>query len=144
MKRMRKRCMAVLLSLVMVVSLFVGVPMKAEASTLSMTADEAISWVESKVGQSVGYNDNSGQYQCSELVQGYFEYLQYRTYYNSNAKLGASAFMNASNAPDWIEVIQGATPQKGDILVYGRSTCHVAIYESDYVTYHQNYKYKYS
>lgn len=36
--------------------------------------------------------------------------------------------------------IQGGTPQKGDILVYtGGEHGHVAIYESDDVTYHQNY-----
>lgn len=33
----------------------------------------------------------------------------------------------------------GGQPQKGDILVYkNKGVGHVAIYESDYVTYHQN------
>lgn len=39
--------------------------------------------------------------------------------------------------------VQGGAPQKGDILVYGASSGnqygHVAIYESDRVTYHQNF-----
>ena len=49
--------------------------------------------------------------------------------------------------PDGWTRIQGAAPQKGDILVYlqspGNENGHVAIYESDYVTYHQNYGGKY-
>src|SRR5699024_7261618 len=50
----------------------------------------------------------------------------------------------ATNAlPSGWQRIQGASPQPGDILVYSGNSSnpygHVAIYESDYVTYHQNF-----
>ena len=140
---MKKRCMALLLCFVMIAGLFVNVPMVAKATVSNgeitdITADDAIRWCESVVGKHVGYNDGSNEYQCSELIQAYMEYLQYGTYYNSQAKLGATAFTNANNAPNWISVLQGVAPQKGDILVYCNGG-HVAIYGNEETTYHQNY-----
>ena len=50
--------------------------------------------------------------------------------------------MESAPRPGWTR-IQNAQPQKGDILVYGWSAKnpagHVAIYESDYSTWHQNF-----
>lgn len=143
MKYMKKRCMALLLCFVMIAGLFVNLPMVAKATVSNgritdITADDAIRWCESVVGKHVGYDDGSNEYQCSELIQAYMEYLQYGTYYNSQAKLGATAFTNANNAPNWISVLQGVPPQKGDILVYCNGG-HVAIYGNEETTYHQNY-----
>ena len=56
---------------------------------------------------------------------------------------GSAVDYGYNTLPDGWTRIQGGTPQKGDILIYsptaGNPYGHVAIYESDYVTYHQNY-----
>ena len=56
---------------------------------------------------------------------------------------GSAVDYGYNTLPDGWTRIQGGTPQKGDILIYsptaGNPNGHVAIYESDYETYHQNY-----
>lgn len=114
-------------------------PMKAEAT--SRTQSEAISWCESKVGTSVGYNDGSGQYQCVEFIQAYYQYL-------GVSKVSGNGCDYATNAlPSGWSRVQGGVPQKGDILVYSGTANyrygHVAICgENTNVSYHQNYKSK--
>ena len=100
------------------------------------TADEAIGWVQSQVGRAI---DNDGMFgaQCVDLIQAYYSYLGV-TPASGN---GVDYATNALPA-GWTR-IQGAVPQKGDILVYSGSTGnplgHVAIFESTWVTYHQNF-----
>lgn len=108
----------------------------------SHTVDEAIAWAASKVGQSLegdnyyGYN-NSCAYQCVDFIICYYKYL-------GVAPSSGNGCDYATNAlPSGWTRVQGGQPQRGDILVYSgnasNSAGHVAIYESDYSTYHQNF-----
>ena len=108
-----------------------------EART-NCTADDAINWVKSQLGKSI---DKDGfptdqPYQCVDLIMAYYQYLGgYRV-------SGNGADYSWNEVPSGWTRIQGAQPQKGDILVYTNDTYgHVAIYESDYSTYHQNFNY---
>ena len=121
----------------MIVSL---VPMNASASTNGRTAQEALTWVRSQLGKSLDYDGypSDQPYQCVDLIKFYYAYLGCASYAVGNA------YQYASNTlPSGWARYQGAQPQAGDILVYSGNTSnpygHVAIYESDYVTYHQNF-----
>ena len=110
---------------------------QTEAKAVNKTADDGIAWCRAKVGTSVGYDDGSGEYQCVEFIQGYYEYL-------GVSKARGNGCDYATNAlPSGWSRVQGGVPQKGDILVYSGTSSnpygHVAIYESDWVTYHQNW-----
>ena len=106
-------------------------PTAAFASTNGKTADDAINWVRSLNGQTVG----SGE--CVALIVAYYSYLGQ----TSPGGNGVDYWYNDLPA-GWTR-IPHAQPQKGDILVYGSSSDnkygHVAIYESDYSTWHQNF-----
>ena len=111
------------------------------AATNGYTQDDAINWVNSILGQTVGTNDtNEGE--CVGLISKYYEFLGQITPSYWQAKELA---YQANNQPAGWQTLQGAQPQKGDILIYYCNSCagHVAIYESDYVTYHQNYSGKF-
>ena len=111
------------------------------AATNGYTQDDAINWVNSILGQTVGTNDtNTGE--CVGLISKYYEFLGQITPSYWQAKELA---YQANNQPAGWQTLQGAQPQKGDILIYYCNSCagHVAIYESDYVTYHQNYSGKF-
>ena len=133
MKCMKKRCMALLLCFVMIAGLFANVPMVAKAG-ISMTADDALNWVKSQVGHSVG-NTYQGSYQCVGLPYQYMRALGISNPFGGNA----SEYATTNSVPSDITRIPNATPQKGDILIYLGGYGHVAIYENDYSTYHQNY-----
>ena len=103
-----------------------------EAKATSKTSDEAINWVKSQVGNLI---DADGAYgaQCVDLIRAYYNFL-------GVAQVRGNGCDYATNQlPSGWTRIKGAQPQKGDILVYTGGYGHVAIYESDYVTYHQNY-----
>ena len=126
--RNTKRFLSVLLAMVM---LLCAVPVM-QASALSKTADEAIAWCQSKVGQKLGG-------QCVELINQYCSYLG-----TSAPRVNAAKDFATWAPPSGFSKIQNAQPQKGDVLVFtGGQYGHVCIYESDYVTYHQNYNIKY-
>ena len=131
---MKKRILSLLLVLLMVVSL---VPISASASTNGHTAQEALTWVRSQLGKSLDYDGVYGA-QCVDLIKYYYDYLGCASYARGN---GADYASNA--LPSGWTRHKGAQPQPGDIIVYGASSSnpygHVAIYESDYVTYHQNF-----
>ena len=134
---MKKRVLSLLLAVMMIVSL---VPMNASASTNGRTAQEALTWVRSQLGKSLDYDGypSDQPYQCVDLIKFYYAYLGCASYAVGNA------YQYASNTlPSGWARYQGAQPQAGDILVYSGNTSnpygHVAIYESDYVTYHQNF-----
>ncbi len=96
------------------------------------TQAEAIQWVKSKVGQSI---DADGAYgaQCVDLILAYYDYLGV-----PRASGNGTDYTHNALPSGWSR-IQGAAPQPGDILVYTGGYGHVAIYESDYSTYHQNF-----
>ena len=128
---MKKRVLSLVLAVILIVGLL---PTVAFASTNGKTADDAINWVRSLNGQPVG----SGE--CVALIYSYYSYLGQ----TSPGGNGVDYWYNDLPA-GWTR-IPNAQPQKGDILVYGSSSDnkygHVAIYESDYSTWHQNYAYQ--
>ena len=128
---MKKRVLSLVLAVILIVGLL---PTAAFASTNGKTADDAINWVRSLNGQPVG----SGE--CVALIYAYYSYLGQ----TSPGGNGVDYWYNDLPA-GWTR-IPNAQPKKGDILVYGSSSDnkygHVAIYESDYSTWHQNYAYQ--
>ncbi len=96
------------------------------------TQADAIQWVKSKLGQSI---DADGVYgaQCVDLILAYYDYLGV-----PRASGNGTDYTHNALPSGWSR-IQGAVPQPGDILVYTGGYGHVAIYESDYSTYHQNF-----
>ena len=130
---MKKRIVSVCLVLCLCLAV-----LPTQVGATSKTADEAINWVKSQVGHSVGYDDGSGYYQCVEFIQAYYQWL-------GVAKVSGNGADYATNAlPSGWTRTAGGTPQKGDILVYSRYSStvqqygHVAIYESDSVLYDQD------
>ena len=125
---MKRRVLCLILAVIMVACLL---PTAAFASTNGKTADDAINWVKSQSGRTVG----SGE--CVALIYAYYSYLGQ----TSPGGDGKDYWTNSLPA-GWTR-IPNAQPQKGDILVYGWSAKnpagHVAIYESDYSTWHQNF-----
>ena len=125
---MKRRVLCLILAVIMVACLL---PTAAFASTNGKTADDAINWVRSLEGQPVG----SGE--CVALIKAYYSYL------GQTSPGGNGADYSWNQLPAGWQRLQNAQPQKGDILVisgngenpYG----HVAIYESDYSTWHQNF-----
>ena len=106
-------------------------PTAAFASTNGKTADDAINWVKSLEGQPVG----SGE--CVALIKAYYSYL------GQTSPGGNGADYSWNQLPAGWQRLQNVQPQKGDILVYSGNNAnpygHVAIYESDYSTWHQNF-----
>ena len=128
---MKRRVLCLILAVIMVACLL---PTAAFASTNGKTADDAINWVRSLEGQPVG----SGE--CVALIVAYYSYL------GQTSPGGNGADYSWNQLPAGWTRIQNAQPQKGDILVYSGNAAnkygHVAIYESDYSTWHQNYAYQ--
>ena len=125
---MKRRVLCLILAVIMVACLL---PTAAFASTNGKTADDAINWVRSLNGQTVG----SGE--CVALIVAYYSYL------GQTSPGGNGADYSWNQLPAGWTRIQNAQPQKGDILVYSGNAAnkygHVAIYESDYSTWHQNF-----
>ena len=125
---MKRRVLCLILAVIMVACLL---PTAAFASTNGKTADDAINWVKSLEGQPVG----SGE--CVELIKAYYSYL------GQTSPGGNGADYSWNQLPAGWHRLQNAQPQKGDILVYSGNGenpyGHVAIYESDYSTWHQNF-----
>lgn len=127
-----KQIFAVLLVAIMLVGVAPIATVKASAA--NHTADEAISWLWTVNGKSLDYDGAYGA-QCVDLIAYYYAYLGVTT-------PGGNANQYSTNAlPSGWQRFKGGTPQKGDILVYagGSGNGHVAIYESDTVTWHQNW-----
>lgn len=131
MKKTVKQIFAALLVAVMLVGV---APMTTfNVSAASCSADDAINWLWSVNGKSLDYDGAYGV-QCVDLIAYYYSYLGVKT-------PGGYAYQYSSNAlPAGWQRTKGGIPQKGDILVYaGSGNGHVAIYESDTVTWHQNW-----
>ena len=125
---MKRRVLCLILAVIMVACLL---PTAVFASTNGKTADDAINWVRSLNGQPVG----SGE--CVALIKAYYSYL------GQTSPGGNGADYSWNQLPAGWQRLQNAQPQKGDILVYSGNGAnpygHVAIYESDYSTWHQNF-----
>ena len=125
---MKRRVLCLILAVIMVACLL---PTAAFASTNGKTADDAINWVRSLNGQPVG----SGE--CVALIKAYYSYL------GQTSPGGNGADYSWNQLPAGWQRLQNVQPQKGDILVYSGNGAnpygHVAIYESDKSTWHQNY-----
>ena len=126
---MKKRVLSLVLAVILIVGLL---PTAAFASTNGKTADDAINWVRSLNGQTVG----SGE--CVALIVAYYSYLGQ----TSPGGNGADYSWKEPLPAGW-QRLKNVQPQKGDILVYSGNGAnpagHVAIYESDYSTWHQNF-----
>ena len=131
-----KKTLCLLLSLIFVLAV---IPMSASASTNGHTVQDALAWVKAQVGKSLDYDGVYGA-QCVDLIKYYYAYLGCASYARGN---GCDYATNALPS-GWVRY-QGAQPQPGDILVYAGNSSnpygHVAIYEADRVTYHQNLDY---
>ena len=125
---MKRRVLCLILAVIMVACLL---PSAAFASTNGKTADDAINWVRSLNGQPVG----SGE--CVALIKAYYSYL------GQTSPGGNGADYSWNQLPAGWRRLPNEHPQKGDILVYSGNGAnpygHVAIYESDYSTWHQNF-----
>lgn len=118
---------------------FCNVGQASAATYADEPVDTAISWCKKQVGKSIEVNDSRYKYQCVDFAMAYYRELG-AGYFTGNAKDYATA---SKACPSGWKRIAGAKPQKGDILVYKGNKSnpygHVAVYESDYVTYHQNF-----
>ena len=126
---MKKRVLSLVLAVILIVGLL---PTAAFAATNGKTADDAINWVRSLNGQPVGNGE------CVALIVAYYSYLG-QTSLGGN---GADYSWKEPLPAGW-QRLKNVQPQKGDILVYSGNGAnpagHVAIYESDYSTWHQNF-----
>ena len=121
--KISKRVIAVFLCAALLVC-----PFALNASATSKSSDEAVAWVRSNLGKSFGTG------YCVDLICAYYEFLGESPYL-----IPASSYITVTLPAGWTRT-QGGVPQKGDILIYTNSEIgHVAIYESDYSTYHQNW-----
>ena len=139
---MKKKIWKVMLAgvgAVMIGAPILGLAGEAYASTGGKTANDAITWVKSQVGRGIDYDGMYGN-QCVDLVKAYYKYLGQSEPYGNGAD-----YANNKLPAGWKRYSKSeSTPRKGDILVYTGGYGgygHVAIYESDYSTYHQNFNY---
>ena len=132
---MKKKVKQIFAALLVTVMLVGAAPIATfNVSAASCSADEAINWLWTVNGKSLDYDGAYGA-QCVDLIAYYYANLGVTT-------PGGNANQYSSNAlPAGWQRTKGGTPQKGDILVYagGSGYGHVAIYESDTVTWHQNW-----
>ena len=108
----------------------------AAAAASDFTVEEVLAWLRSNEGKAL---DPDGAYgaQCVDAVDALMEFMgiNWRNYLVNGAKDFAWR-----SIPDGWARYQGVQPEPGDILIYtGSGYGHVAIYESDYCTWHQNF-----
>ena len=143
MRKISRKIVVLVMCLSLVLCSLQVYPQKQEIKAYTAhTKDEAIAWAASKVGQRLeGDNyygpDNSCAYQCVDFIMCYYKYLGV----SPSSGNGKDYAVNA--LPSGWTRVKGGQPQKGDILVYSGNASnpagHVAIYESDRSTYHQNF-----
>ena len=135
---MKRKLLTLVLALSMVVAYAMPVfnhGTESYAAT-SKTVEEAMTWVKNQVGKSIDKDGYPAEqpYQCVDFIMAYYEALGV-----AHAWGDGKDYATNTLPAGWTRV-KGGTPKKGDILVYNTNPYgHVAIYESDYVTYHQNY-----
>ena len=103
------------------------------AGMLYISQSEALNWLHNAVGVSIDFDGAYGA-QCVDLLKAYYDYL------GVGAQHGNAQDYRSNFLPQGWQRIEGADPLPGDILIYvGGTYGHVAVYESDYSTYHQNW-----
>ena len=103
------------------------------AGMLYISQSEALDWLHNAVGVSIDFDGAYGA-QCVDLLKAYYDYL------GVGAQHGNAQDYRSNFLPQGWQRIEGADPLPGDILIYiGGTYGHVAVYESDYSTYHQNW-----
>lgn len=128
-----KKLVSVLLCLIIIST---SLPLSASAAG-TRTQAEALDWARSQVGICLDYDGVYGA-QCIDLIMYYYRFLGADPFYGSGCDYASGS---GACPPGWSRLYQ-AKPQPGDILVYEGGPLdpegHVAIYESDYVHYHQD------
>ncbi len=134
-KGLRIHCFIIIL---LVVTLVLTIPItQAQAKVLDKTSADALAWLWEKK-DTVIEADNSpvggdAYAQCVDLILAYYDFL------GVQRQSGNAKDYTTNTVPDGMTRIKDATPQTGDVLIYLQGTFgHVAIYESEYVTWHQN------
>ena len=103
------------------------------AGMLYISQGEALTWLHNAVGVSIDFDGAYGA-QCVDLLKAYYDYL------GVGAQHGNAQDYRSNFLPQGWQRIEGAEPMPGDILIYiGGTYGHVAVYESEYSTYHQNW-----
>ena len=103
------------------------------AGMLYISQGEALTWLHNAVGVSIDFDGAYGA-QCVDLLKAYYDYL------GVGAQHGNAQDYRSNFLPQGWQRIEGAEPLPGDILIYiGGTYGHVAVYESEYSTYHQNW-----
>ncbi len=125
---MSKKIISLVLCALMVLSFIPLNGIDAEATTTKTKAD-AMAWLTANKGETFGNG------QCVYLIYAYCSYLGF-----AHSGPNASTYTTYKIPSDWARV-KGGTPQKGDIIIYAGNGGygHVAIYESDNSTWHQNF-----
>lgn len=135
-----KEILCLVLTVIMCLSIVPVADLSFEASAVSKTRDEALSWVRSQQGKSLdvdGY-PASQPYQCVDFIAKYYEYL------GVSRSTGNGCDYATNTLPSGWSRVKGGTPQPGDVLVYtGNTYGHVAIYEASNAIWHQNWGYSY-
>lgn len=131
----KSRILSIFMAVMMVLSLFAFMPQletTASAAT-TKTVDQAVAWMESKVGSALDYDGAYGA-QCVDLIYYYYQYL-------GASPVGGNAADYAWNTlPSGWTRIADATPQAGDIMVWtGNTYGHVALCGGTSAYYHQNF-----
>ena len=133
-----------ILSIVLAISLAFGLlsAMSVNVSAYSAhTRDEALNWVRNLANNCTPLDMDGNGYWCVDLILAYYSYL------GVPWSSGDASDYRLNKLPDGWNRYQGAQPQPGDILVYtggiydakqDKYLGHVAIYEADRITYHQN------
>ena len=131
---MKKRFLSLFVCLAMVCCLFSAAGIDASAYS-AHTQQEALNWVRNQVGKYIDFDGAYGA-QCVDLIKAYYSYL------GVSPAVGNGSDYASNTLPGGWNRIKGAAPQPGDILVYTggyNNYGHVAIYEADRITYHQNF-----
>lgn len=99
----------------------------------TVTRAEAAAWLDERVGQSIDYDGAYGA-QNTDLIKAYYEFL------GATPVSGSAGSYRTNELPGGFERIRDGSPLPGDILVYtGGYYGHVAVYESDHVSFHQGF-----
>ncbi|MCR5294653.1 MAG: RICIN domain-containing protein [Lachnospiraceae bacterium] len=100
---------------------------------LSVTQEEAVAWAAGKTGRGIDYDGAYGA-QSVDFIKAYYAYL------GVEPIRGSALSYTVNELPEGFTRLQNASPRPGDILLYtGGNEGHAAIYESDYVSYHQGW-----
>ncbi len=123
-----KKAISLLLCAIMMLTVLPMGSISAEATTTKTKAD-AIKWLEANEDKTTFGDGN-----CVYLIYYYCAYLGF-----SHSGPNACDYTSYSIPSDWSRV-KGGTPQKGDIIIYAGNGGygHVAVYENDTSTWHQN------